>query len=182
LRLAQDAIKTRITRRSTMTHRWEDCMNLKHLFVALTTASLILGSSAAEAGQSINDVGAIACVNDKWDVKEPEKGHKLIDYAGRCVNIPDNAAAPKSTADCVGKYEYMTDGSWKGRGTCTYTYKDGDKLNDSWEEGSHLKEYTYKNTGGTGKYEKAGGGGTYTLEELTDTLLGGKYKGTMELP
>ena len=34
---------------------------------------------------------------------------------------------------------------------------------DSWEEGSHLKEYTYKNTGGTGKYEGASGGGTYTL-------------------
>jgi hypothetical protein len=52
----------------------------------------------------------------------------------------------------------------------------------TWEEGSHLKEYTYKNTGGTGKYEGAGGGGTYTLEELTDTLLGGKHNGTVELP
>ena len=30
----------------------------------------------------------------------------------------------------------------------------------SWEEGSHLKEYIYKNTGGTGKYEGASGGGT----------------------
>jgi hypothetical protein len=58
----------------------------------------------------------------------------------------------------------------------------GDKVNMTWEEGSHLKEYTYKNTGGTGKYEGASGGGTYTLEELTDTLLGGKYKGTIELP
>jgi len=52
----------------------------------------------------------------------------------------------------------------------------------TWEEGSHLKEYTYKNTGGPGKYQNASGGGTYTLEELTDTLLGGKYKGTIELP
>ena len=61
--------------------------------------------------------------------------------------------------------------------------KGGDKTDTTaWEEGSHLKEYTYKNTGGTGKYEGAGGGGTYTLEELTDTLLGGKYKGTIELP
>jgi hypothetical protein len=51
----------------------------------------------------------------------------------------------------------------------------------TWEEGSHLKEYTYKNTGGTGTLEGARGGGTYTLEELTDTLLGGKYKGTIEL-
>ena len=67
----------------------------------------------------------------------------------------------------------MPDGSWKGSGTCTYIYKGGDTLKDSWEEGSHLKEYTYKNTGGTGKYQKASGGGTYTLEELTHTLLGG---------
>jgi hypothetical protein len=58
----------------------------------------------------------------------------------------------------------------------------GDKLTDSWQEGSDLKEYTFKNTGGTGKYEAASGGGTYTLEQLTDTLLGGKYKGTIELP
>ena len=83
------------------------------------------------------------------------------------------------------KYEYMPDESWKGSGACTYTYKGdkgGDRLYNSWEEGSHLKEYTYKNTGGTGKYEGASGGGTYTLEELTDTLMGGRYKGTIELP
>ena len=157
-------------------------MNFKQLSVAVPPLLLLLGGGTANAGQTINDVGAMACVNDKWDVKEPEKGHKLVDYAGRCVNIPDDVAAPKSTADCVGKYEYMPDKSWKGSGTCTETYKGGDKVNLSWEEGSHLKEYTYKNTSGTGKYEGAGGGGTYTLEELTDTLMGGKYKGTIELP
>jgi len=121
-------------------------------------------------------------VNDKWDVKEPEKGHKLVDYAGRCVIIPDDPSIPKSTAECVGKYEYMPDESWKGSGTCTYTYKGGDTHTDAWQEGSDLKEYTYKNTGGTGKYEGASGGGTYTMEELTDTLLGGRFKGTIELP
>jgi hypothetical protein len=158
-------------------------MKFTLLLLAASAPLLIIGNGAANAGQTINDgPGAIACVNDKWDVKEPEKGHKLVDYAGRCVDIPDDVAAPKSTADCVGKYEYMPDGSWKGSGTCTYTYKGGDKLYDSWEEGSHLKEYRYKNTGGTGKYESAGGGGTYTMEELTDTLLGGRYKGTIELP
>jgi hypothetical protein len=109
--------------------------------------------------KTINEAGALACVNDKWDESEPDKGHKLVDYAGRCVDIPDDLAAPKSTADCVGKYEYMPHKS------C-----------------SHLKEYTYKYTGGTGRYEGASGGGTYTLEELTDTLMGGKYKGTKELP
>ena len=157
-------------------------MKPKHLFLALPAVLFFVGNGVANAGQTINDVGAIACVNDKWDVKEPEKGHKLIDYAGRCVNIPDDPAAPKSTAECVGKYEYMPDESWKGSGTCTYTYKGGDTLTDAWQEGSDLKEYPYKNTGGTGKYQGASGGGTYTLEELTDTLLGGKFKGTIELP
>jgi hypothetical protein len=76
----------------------------------------------------------------------------------------------------------MPDKSWKGAGTCTTPYKGGDKINESWEEGSHLKEYSYKWTGGTGKYEGASGGGTYTLEELTDTLMGGRYKGAVELP
>jgi hypothetical protein len=160
-------------------------MNFVHVFGASTAAFLILGNGAAIAGETINDVGAIACVNDKWDVKEPEKGHKLIDYAGRCVRIPDDPSAPKHTADCVGKFEYMPDKSYKGSGTCTYAFKGGGKVNKvnmTWEEGSHLKEYTTKNTGGTGKYEGASGGGTYTLEELTDTLQGGRYKGTIELP
>jgi hypothetical protein len=154
-------------------------MNLKHLFVVLPAALLILGNGAANAGQTIDDVGAIACVDDNWDVKEPEKGHKLIDYAGRCVNIPDDPAAPRATADCVGKYEYMPDKSWKASGTCTYIFfNGGDKLNISWEEGSHLEEYTYKITGGTGKYEGASGGGTYLPEER----LSRKYKGKIQLP
>jgi hypothetical protein len=51
-----------------------------------------------------------------------------------------------------------------------------------WEEGSHLKEYPYKYTGGTGKYEGASGEGTYTSENLTDTLQWGRYKGTIKLP
>ena len=157
-------------------------MNLKHLFVAVPTTLLILGSGVANAGQTINDVGAMACVNDKWDEKEPEKGHKLVDFAGRCINVPDDPAEPKKAGDCVGKYEYMPDESWKGSGTCTYTFKGGDKLNDSWEEGSHLKEYTYKITGGTGKYEGASGGGTYMYENITDTLAGGRYKGQVVLP
>ena len=157
-------------------------MHFKPLFAAVPAALLVFGSGVANAGQTINEAGALACVNDKWDVKEPEKGHKLVDYAGRYVAIPDDSGAPKRTGECVGKYEYMPDGSWKGTGTCTVSDKGGDKINESWEEGSHLKEYSYKWTGGTGKYQNASGGGTYTCEELTDTLMGGKYKGTMELP
>ena len=157
-------------------------MNLMHVFVASAAAFLIHGSSTANAGQTINEASAIACVNDKSTESEPDKGHKLVDLAQRCILIPDDAAVPKFTQDCVGNYEYMPDGSWKGTGTCTNIYKGGDKASMTWEEGSHLKEYTYKYTGGTGKYEGASGGGTYMYEGLTDTLFGGKYEGTIELP
>ena len=78
-------------------------MNLKQLFVAVPAAVFIFGCGVANAGQTINEAGAIACVNDKWDEKEVEKGHKLVDYAGRCINIPNDPAAEKVTEDCVGK-------------------------------------------------------------------------------
>jgi hypothetical protein len=157
-------------------------MKRKQILVIVPTALFILGSGAANAGDTIDESGAMALVIDKWNESEPNKGHKMVDYAGRCVAIPDDPSASKAACDCVGKYEYMQDGSWKGAGTCTVTFKDGDTLRESWEEGSHLKEYPYKYTGGTGKYESASGEGTYTSENLTDTLQWGRYKGTIKLP
>jgi hypothetical protein len=158
-------------------------MKSNQILVALPAALLIfIGNGGAIAGQTINETGALACVIDKWDESEPEKGHKLVDMTARCVNIPDDPVAPKYTEDCVGKYEFMPDESWKGSGSCTSTYKSGDTTSMTWEEGSHLKEYPYKVTGGTGKYEGASGGGTYTNENLTDTLTGGRFKGQIILP
>ena len=157
-------------------------MNPKQLFLAVPAALLILGSGAARAGQTISEAGALACVTDKWDEKEVEKGHKLVDADVRCVDIPDDPSAPKYSQQCKGKYEYMPDASWKAAGTCTDTYKSGDTKFEAWEEGSALKEYTYKITGGTGKYQGASGGGTYFYENLTDTLSGGTYKGQIVLP
>jgi hypothetical protein len=154
--------------------RRKDIMNFKQLFAAVPLALLVLGNSAAKAGQTINEAGALVCVADKWGESEPDKGHKLVDFGGRCVLVPDDPAAPKSTEDCVGKYEYLPDGSWKGSG--------GDKVYESWEEGSHLKEYMCTFAGGTGKYQGARGMGTYTSENLTDTLSFGRYKGKLELP
>lgn len=156
-------------------------MNLTRLFFAVPTALFFLSNSPANAGTTVDQAGAIACVMDKWDESEPDKGHKLVDAVQRCVIIPDDSTQPKFVQDCVGKYEYMPDKSWKGSGTCTDNIG-SDKRYESWEEGSHLKEYTYKLTGGTGKYEGASGGGTYLYENLTDTIAGGKFKGKMELP
>ena len=68
---------------------------MSKLFVAVPAALFILGSGAAIAGKTEEEVGVLACVNDKWDEKELEKGHKLVDYAGRCVRVPDDPAEPK---------------------------------------------------------------------------------------
>jgi hypothetical protein len=157
-------------------------MSLKQLFITAPVAFLILANGEAIAGQTEDVAGTIACVMDKWDEKEPDKGHKLVDAAMRCVIIPNGSVPPKFVQDCVGKYEYMPDKSWKGAGTCTDNLTGGDKMYETWEEGSHLKEYTYKYNGGTGKYEGASGGGTYMYDSLTDSLTGGTYKGRLVLP
>ena len=52
-----------------------------------------------------------------------------------------------------------------GRGRVSFSEFEVDKIN-----------------GGTGKYQGASGGGTYINENLTDTLSGGTYKGTIVLP
>jgi hypothetical protein len=157
-------------------------MTLKPLFIAVPAALLVLANGVANA-KTVEEAGAIACVTDKWNEKEPEKNHKLVDYAGRCVIIPGDAAEPKSTEDCVGNYEFMPDESWKGAGTCTRTYKSGDKWFLKWEQGSQIKEGGVSTiTGGTGKYDGIKGSGTFVLENITDTMQGGTYKKKLELP
>lgn len=144
--------------------------------------SLVFGAGGALAGQTIEESGTIACIMDKWDETEREKGHKIAQSSNRCVLIPDDPAASKVSEDCKGIYEYLPDGSWKASGTCTDNYPGGDTTTISWEEGSHLEEYTYTKTGGTGRYKGARGGGVYRYDNLTNTLSGGRYKGRIELP
>jgi hypothetical protein len=155
----------------------------KFAFVCIPAALIVLGNDIANAGQIVEEAGTMACINDTWDEKELEKGHKLVDNKARCVYVPNDPTVPSYSDECVGKYEYMPDESWKGSGTCTETMDGGDKRVETWEEGSHLKEYTYKFTSGTGKYEGIKGGGTYMYKELTGTpFIGGRYKGKVELP
>jgi len=155
-------------------------MEFRILFIAL--GSVPAFACAALAGTSSSEVGALSCVTDKWTEKELAKGHKVADWVGRCVVVPDDPAHPKYTEECTVKYEYLPDESWKAAGTCTYLFPSGDKIYDSIEEGSHLKPSVYKITGGTGKYKGASGGGTYSCDTLTETLCGGRYKGEIVLP
>jgi len=156
--------------------------NLKRLLVAVPAAILALGGGVANAGTTVEEAGVLVCVSDKWNEKELEKGHKLVDYAGRCVKVPDDSATTKSTEACSGTYEYMPDGTWKGKGTCTATQKAGDTVTVSWEEGSHLQQNPYTATSGTGKFKGVSGSGNYKYDQLTDSLFGGRYQSKFELP
>ena len=109
-------------------------MTPKQLLAALPSALLVLCSSSANAGKTVEEAGALVCVTDKWDEKELEKGHKQADAAMRCVAVPDDPTLDKYAQDCVGKYEYMPDGSWKSAGSCTNSYKSGDKSYETWAE------------------------------------------------
>lgn len=152
------------------------------LILSVAAAVVVTGPSLGVAGEKIEDAGVIVCVNDKWDEKEIAKGHKVVDYAGRCVKVPDDANAPKMTEDCKGQYEYLPDESWKAKGVCTGTLKGGDTVTTTWEEGSHLTANPYTTTSGTGRYKGVSGGGTYAYDQLTETLFGGRYSGAYQLP
>ena len=134
--------------------------------------------------------GALALVVDKWDPKfQVETGNTLVEYAGRGLGFPGDYTEPPAEGSYVGTYVYKPDGSWTGAGSGIETFKDGTTYY-TWEEGSHLKENTYKYTGGTGEYEGVSGGGTYTLYKgykggggyLPGTLQRCEYKDEIVLP
>ena len=79
-------------------------MNLKYLLIATVAVLCIFASQKATAGQTIPDVGYMACVTRQVGRTEPEKGHKLVDFAAAAFSLPGDEA--KSAGPCVGKYEY----------------------------------------------------------------------------
>ena len=142
----------------------------------------LIAGLPAQAGQRVDEPGVIVCVNDKWEEKELGKDHKVADYAGRCVKVPDSATATKTTEECTGKYEYKPDGTWHANGTCLVTVKEGETLSITWQEGSNLEANTFQATSGTGRFKGVTGGGTYKYDQLTTTLFGGRYHSRWELP
>ena len=59
---------------ATCSAKLQVTMNPKQLFVALIATSFILGSGLATAGETINEAGAIACVNDTSKVSQSDRG------------------------------------------------------------------------------------------------------------
>ena len=157
---------------------------LMAMSAAAAAALLLIAAGTASAGERIKESGHEAFRTNVWDVLELDEGHSVAWWRGEGVYFDDDpsAASHLSTADCAGTYESMPDETYKGSGFCTYTDRDGDKHFLKWWEGSDMEESRYEYIGGTGKYTGLGGGGTYTAEELTDTLSTFTTKGVMEFP
>ena len=67
-------------------------MTLKPLSIAVPAALLALANGAVNAKTVEERCHRMR--HRQWDQKVPEKNHKLVDYAGRCVIIPGDAASP----------------------------------------------------------------------------------------
>ena len=159
-------------------------MNMKYFFAAIAAALLLGAAGAANAQESIESSGYDGCVTDLWDVMELDEGHSVVLAKFRCVTFTDDPTSPVhySTGDCTGTYEFMPDESWKSSGYCTWTFRDGDTAFLKFWEGSDMEVSRYDWVGGTGRYTGATGGGTYTTEQLTDTLTANRIEEVMELP
>ena len=77
-------------------------MNPRQLLI-IVPALFVLSHGPANAGKTLEEAGALVCVTDKWDEKEPEKGHKLADAVMRCVAVPDNPVPGEVRAGLRGK-------------------------------------------------------------------------------
>ena len=75
--------------------------------------------------KTIKDVGSLAYMVDKWDVKKSAKRTQagqlrwpMRSNSRRCRGTDVHWEARR-------KVRVLSDGSWKGSGTCTYTYEGG---------------------------------------------------------
>ena len=154
-------------------------MNANLLFVVVPATFLILGDGAANAGQTIDKVGAIACVTDKWTETELEQGHKLAENSvQRCALLPTDPSAEKATHELRGKVmSTCLTAAGRAVGPAPTPIRAATKYPKLGRRGLSCKEYIFKFTGGTGKFEGASGGGAYFYESLTDTLAGWRLQG-----
>jgi hypothetical protein len=100
--------------------------------------------------------------------------HNLVAKRGGSVDV---FAVPQTTLQQgCDEIVLMIAGEWPLSGADCQNYQ------SELVGGSHGSLSATRLIGVSCKFEGAKGGGTYTSENLTDTLAGGKYKGTIELP
>ncbi len=159
-------------------------MNMKYFFAAIAAALLLVVAGAANAGEKIKFSGNEACHNVFADEVQIAEGHSVGIFHDQCLDFDDDPGAfgHLATGDCVGIYEARPDETYEVNGFCIYTYRDGSTDFEKFWETSEMETGRYEVLGGTGKMAGATGGGTYTCNELTDTLSHCPFSGVTELP
>src|SRR5262245_54195769 len=112
----------------------------------------------------------MASVNDKWDEKEPEKGHKLVDtLVAECTSL---------TTHRVGNDEYMSEGSWKAQRTATYPSKVETHCPKPGRRARTSRNTYSKSPAAPGTTQALKGAAPISP---TNTLSGGTYESRIEL-
>lgn len=150
----------------------------------ITGILLIAVAGTAQAGERVEQSGHEAFATDVWEMLQLGEGHSVALWRGRGVAYADDPESPLHLAavDCAGSFEFMPDGTSKESGHCTYTTVDGDKLFDRWWQSPGMESARYEWIGGTGKWAGATGGGSYSVTQLSESLLSVSYRGAVERP
>lgn len=115
-----------------------------------------------------------------WDQTEIAKGTTLATLRLTSVTVSDDPSASFHlvSGECIGSYLMTPDGKSRGGGTCARVDKDGDVLNEEWVSTNDTGDKgTWRNTGGTGKFAKAGATAQWEVRQLQGKMAAVRWVG-----
>jgi hypothetical protein len=152
--------------------------------LTIVAVAMLLSTAGLTKAQEIKKEEGVDSFVFETRVLELDEGHSVMLTFGQGVEVAADPSMPThmSAIDCAGMIENFPDKTYKGNGYCTLTAADGSKLFQRWQEGTDMAEGRYETFGGTGKFEGAKGGGTYTVGEIPNGRGVSMWKGTTEYP
>jgi hypothetical protein len=142
---------------------------LSYSLVLIGAIGAALVGSAAQAGET-NVTGFYAAVPIDPVVVKKKDGSSVVMFGLKGVLIVDDQSNPWHGAmmDCNGIGAYAADGATQSEGgTCILSNGDGDVQRLPWQT-TNAKGGTWNVAGGTGKFAKMTGNGTYVFVALAD--------------
>jgi len=152
--------------------REDEIMKLAQTIMVLGVASVALTANNALA-EKCNGYAMTKSMKPIL-MRETPDGAKVKWYTSEGIFFvanPQNHPANGVNRICAGGLQIAPDGkSGSGTGSCTYADMDGDVYHLIWN--STFGKGTWKIVGGTGKFEKFTGNGTYKLAKRYQNSLG----------
>jgi hypothetical protein len=144
--------------------------------IAIACAGPTVALAGKCAGTNINNLVS-------WDQTEIAKGTTHATLRVTSVTVSDDPSAPSHlvSGECIGVCVMTPDGKTKCSGTCARADKDGDVLNEEWVSTNDAGDKgTWKNTGGTGKFAKAGNTAQWEVHKLQGKATAVRWVGNCQ--